>query len=104
MEIVTNDKGRKFGVRVVKKGDRHGRNDCLTHDKADPLIEFYDMSADPKKFGPRGQFVSSYYASTLAYMRDGTGLRLHGGVPEWEVDGATLRPVLTVARALAVPR
>jgi len=29
-------------VRVVFEGDRFGRDMCLVHDDAEPLIEFYD--------------------------------------------------------------
>ena len=42
--IIRNSSGREFYVRVVFKGEHYGREDCLTHDKADPLIEFYDRA------------------------------------------------------------
>ena len=32
----------KFNVRIVNKGDRYGRADCLTHDDDRPMVEFYD--------------------------------------------------------------
>lgn len=96
---ITNDEGRTFLVRAVRKGERYGLDDCLTHDEADPLIEFYDLSADPKKFGERGQFVSRYYASTLA-KRDGLGLCLDGGIPEWSIDAEAMKPVHELARSL----
>ncbi len=97
--IITNDKGRPFLIRVVRHGDRWGLNDCLVHDKADPLIEFYDYNyANVKTFGERGQFVANYYASTLAEHAPDRGLCLHGGVDGWEVDAAALAPVIALAR------
>lgn len=109
--IVTNRDGRSFFVRVVFKGDTYGRGDCLTHDKSDPLIEFYDRTyakrndsvREEVSFGPRGQFVSRYYASTLADHDPDQGLCLNGGVDAWKIDAAALAPVLTMARTLAVP-
>lgn len=96
---VTNDEGRTFLVRVVHKGEKYGLDDCLTHDEADPLIEFYDQSVNLKSWGPRGQFVSRYYASTLA-ERSPYGLNLLGYVPEWKIDAAAMEPVRELARSL----
>jgi len=85
---VENDGGRRFNVRLVRRGDRYGLNDCLTHGKAPTrrhdtnteipegiaaaggydgaMVEFYDATyANQKSFGPRGQFVSRYYLATL---------------------------------------
>ncbi len=100
--IITNDNGRQFFVRTVLKGDRYGLDDCLTHD-ADPMVEFYDYTfANQKTFGPRGQFVSRYYVSTLLkdHHRLTPGLCLHGGTPEWQVDAAPLRAVLALLAPL----
>ncbi len=97
---ITNDKGRKFLVRIVNLGDRYGLDDCLTHDDADPLIEFYDLSYT-KGFGPRGQFVSRYCAHTLA-GHGGRGLNLDGGEPVWQIDAAALAPVIKTAQEIAV--
>jgi hypothetical protein len=102
--IVRNSSGREFYVRVVFEGERYGLNDCLTHDKADPLIEFYDRAHVGGDFGPRGQFVSRYYASTLAEHEPGVGLALNGGIPVWSVDGVALAPVVATAKSLAVAR
>jgi len=103
---VTNDEGRPFFVRLVRKGERYGRNDCLIHDEDDPSIEFYDRSptilSNPA-FQPRGQFVSSYYARTLGEKALHTGIDLCGHVPEWKIDGDALLPVLYLARAVMVP-
>lgn len=94
---VTNDRGTSFLVRIVREGERHGLNDCLTHDKTDPLVEFYDLTfANQRGFGERGQFVSSYYASTLL-ERDG-GICLHGGVAKWSIDDDTMIRVRAFVR------
>ena len=101
-QIITNDKGKKFLIRVVHKGDRYGRNDVLTHKDEygiGPMIEFYDQTYRDPDFGSRGQFVSRYYADTLATGRRG-GISLHGGVPEWSVDAKAMRPVIALADKL----
>ncbi len=99
--IVTNANGRAFFVRVVMQGERYGLEDRITHKGTDPLIEFFDYkTANQKTFGPRGQFVSRYLASTLADHLDGAGLCLAGGVSAWAVDGEALAPVVALARTL----
>ena len=83
-------------VRIVRKGDRYGLNDCLTHGETRPLVEFYD-GRFTDKFGERGQFISRYYASTLLddCVRLGQrGLILDGGVAEWKIDGPTMAGIL----------
>lgn len=97
MKIKT-DKGRTFFVRVVKLGEKWGRNDCLTHDHVDPLIEFYD----PSESNQRDYFICNYYADTLAEHTDGVGLALFGGSPEFDIDSATLAPVIALAREIRV--
>lgn len=82
--IVINNRGRSFGVRLVRTGDRYGRDDCLTHD-GETMVEFYDLSY-PDKFGERGQFVSRYNLSDLAGRAYAYGLDLDGGVDVWTVD------------------
>ena len=57
----------RFRVVVIGKGDRYGRENCLTHDKDDQLVEFWDTKHD--------QFVSRYYRSTLL-KGNPTGLNL----------------------------
>ena len=92
MFTIQNDQGRMFNVRIVREGDRYGLDDCLTHNGA-PMVEFYDASQDPAKFGERGQFVSRYYVDTLTGrdgfgrdIRNGHALNLHGGVEAWTLD------------------
>lgn len=98
--IVKNANGREFFVRTVMKGDRYGLDDCQTHGKDEPMIEFYDYTyANQKTFGPRGQFVSRYGLSTLA-GRPGGGICLDGGVPVWSVDGGAMRDVWDLVKKL----
>jgi hypothetical protein len=42
---VTSSAGVKFLVRLVEKGDPHGRNFCLTHNEDRPMVEFYDVDS-----------------------------------------------------------
>lgn len=74
-----------IAFRIVRTGDRYGHNGMLTHNEPRPMVEFYDTRFDFERWtGCRGQFVSRYYAETLASV-DG-GLCLDGGIPEWSVD------------------
>lgn len=100
---ITAANGIPFTVRIVREGDSYGLNWCKTHDEARPLVEFYDARFDNAKFTPGyGQFVSRYYASTLLGTDEwangprerGRGLCLDGGVPAWEVDGASMDAVM----------
>lgn len=94
---VTNDAGRAFTVRVVLMGDTWGRDDCLTHEEPDPLVEWYDLTY-VDKFGPRGQKVSYYYLSTLADHDPARGLALDGGVPAWTVSAGNVADAVAFAR------
>ena len=82
---ITTDRGVPFTVRV-EEGKR-------------PLMVFFDMRYT-EKFGPKGQKVAEYYADTLAQSRDGAGLALRMGNPDWTIDGPALGPVLALARTL----
>ncbi len=97
--IIKNDRGRQFFVRVVFTGDRYGLDDCLVHVKPEPVVEFFDWTYAGPNFGPRGQFVSRYYVKTLSNVEG--GLSLDGGVPEWTLDAACVRPVVEMAALLA---
>lgn len=63
----------KFNVRIVRAGDRYGRDNCLTYDKDEPLVEFYIGD----------YFVSRYYVATILgtdrYGSGEGGLILDGG-------------------------
>jgi len=89
----TSPEGLSFAVRIVVQGDRYGRDGCLTHEKQEPMVEFYDASQagrwDDIYTGHLGQFTGGrYYVSTLKDHR--TALSLDGGVPSWTVTGASL--------------
>lgn len=70
----------KFNVRIVRAGDRYGRDNCLTYDKDEPLVEFYDNRYPHTE---HGQFVSRYYVATILgtdrYGSGEGGLCLDGG-------------------------
>lgn len=91
--MIPNSEGeRMLLVRLVRKDERYGLNDCLVHDREDPLVEFYDLTyANRRGFGERGQFVSSYYASTL--LASGGGIDLYGGEPAWQVSAEAMADV-----------
>jgi hypothetical protein len=82
----------KFNIRVVQTGDKYGRNDCITHDKA-PLVEFYDSRYDHADWMGRGQFVSRYYVDTIMDGDYPNGLCLYGSEPEWIVSANEMRQV-----------
>lgn len=78
----------KFTVRFVNNGDKYGLDFCLTHDKDEPMIEFYDARYPLTEFG---QFVSRYYVKSL---RGHTArLILDGGIPEWTVSSDGMKQV-----------
>lgn len=89
---ITNDKGRHFNVRILKQGDRYGRDDCLTVETADKiLVEFFDATYEGTTHGPLGQFTCGrYYADTILEGPRLQGLCLHGGEPVWEIDGEAM--------------
>lgn len=90
----------RFNVRVLKKGERYGLRDCLTHEDARPVIEFYDSRYAGPAHGERGQFVSRYYFETLAarmIRQPGAGLCLEGGVPDWTINGAEFAEAMQYA-------
>jgi hypothetical protein len=71
-------------VRILKNGDKYGRDNCLTNE-GKPLVEFISMDVDKKAF-PDGQFVSRYYLSTLLERPKPAGLCLDGGVNAWAIN------------------
>jgi hypothetical protein len=86
MFTVTNDRGDSFNVVVVLEGDSYGLDDCLTHEKSDPLVEFYDAEyANQKSWDYRGQFIGRYYLSTLTRKPVTCGLDLMGYEPKWKI-------------------
>lgn len=99
---VENSEGRKFLICIVRTGEQYGLDACLTHESADPLVEVYDLTyANMGSFGPRGQFVSRYYARTLAEGVGG-GIDLCGYEPTWKIDARAWAPVEALAKQIAV--
>lgn len=86
--------GIPFTMRLVRQSDAYGRNMGLTHDKPEPLVEFYDAryvfrdaEGNPSESGAEfGQFVSRYYLKTLRNAKNPAGLILDGGVDAWRID------------------
>lgn len=85
MRTLTMTRIGRWNVRLVFTGDKYGLDDCLTNVADEPLIEFYDAEQRADKFGPRGQFVTRYNASTILSMDAARGLCLYVGVPAWTV-------------------
>ena len=106
---VVNDTGRAFNVRLVRKGDRYGLDDCLVHDKDAALIEFWDATYenDPRFSPGLGQFVSRYFLDTLTgkdafgrdHRRGSCGLDLCGHVAAWKVTGGNVVDAIAAAEA-----
>ena len=106
---VTNDDGRAFNVRLVRRGDRYGLDDCLVHDKDGALVEFWDATYenDPRFSEGLGQFVSRYFLDTLTgqdgfgrdHRRGSSGLDLCGHVPAWKVTGQNVADAIVAAEA-----
>jgi hypothetical protein len=97
----------KYNVRIVNKGERYGREDCLTHDDDRPMAEFYDRryaSDDYEQYSEdswqaRGQFISRYYVSTLL-EGDNHGLCLDGGNRDaWSVSQRDMAEVRVYLKA-----
>lgn len=84
--------GVTFTVRIVRPGDRYGRDDCLVHEGDEPLVEFYDASQDPAVFGPRGQFVSRYAISAIT-SHGPNALDLNVEVPLWKLSAEAMAAV-----------
>lgn len=87
LATIQNKSGEAFNMRVVEKGDCYGHKMQLIHDKAEPMVEFYDILYRFERIGDTilGQFVSRYYLDTFKTIH-GTGLNLQGGVPSWHLD------------------
>lgn len=87
-----------FNVRILRKGEKYGLKECLTHKECKTLVEFYDYRHRNDKEWKRGQFVSRYYAETLLEHDVNFGLSLDGGIPEWTVSADYMREILAWLR------
>lgn len=83
----------KWKIRVVKKNERHGLNYKIVNNSADSIIEFYDMTQDEEAF-PIGQFVSSYFWSTLSKQEFKAGLSLYGDVKSWTLTAESVNEII----------
>lgn len=115
LTIVHNDAGVKFRVCLIRKWERYGLPDAhtgtpvLTHDKDNPLVEFWDCT-HVDRFGAEGQFVTRYDVETLHSDKYGGGpsrlqahgLCLDGGVPAWVVSAENMREVYRALRSAGV--
>lgn len=89
---ITNNKGNKFLVRLVRKGDRYGLDHCLVNQENETLVEVYDAEYAHTEFG---QFISRYYMKTLLEGNSrNTGINLYGGEPKWQIDAQNWRKVI----------
>jgi len=77
-----------WAVRLVEPGDKYGLNDCLTCDKGDVFVEFYDTRYEHTDLG---QFVTRYYSSTL--LKSESGLNLDGRISDWSVGEACMNRI-----------
>lgn len=87
------DYSSKWKIRVVKKNERYGLNYRMINNSIDPIIEFYDMTQDEEAF-PIGQFVSSYFWSTLSKQDFSKGLSLYGDVKSWTLTSESMLEIL----------
>ena len=86
-----------WNVRILRRGDRYGLNDCLTHEEDDPIIEFYDTNRTDDEEWKRGHFVARYYVETLfddEWDLQNQGLQLDGGVENWYVTPQAMARIL----------
>lgn len=95
---VTSDAGRRWRVQIVfdklAGGTSYDARGRVLAEKPQPIVEFYDLA-----HGEKGQFVSSYFASTLVDRNPGVGLDLYGGEPAWEIDGDTMDHIMIWVRS-----
>jgi hypothetical protein len=104
---VLNSSGTRFRVAIIRKGDSYGYQDCLTHDKDDPLIEFHTLGSDDATtekilsvHGSKGAFVSRYNLDTFTggvWHTPGNGLCLDGGRSDMWVDGYIVQMAVHLA-------
>jgi hypothetical protein len=101
IEVINQKTKIPFTVTVIFKGEKHGLNDCLTHENEIPLVEFFDARYNHTQYG---QFTGgSYFATTLLGL-DGyggteigqyKGLCLDGDIPQWYIDAGTCKLIAT---------
>lgn len=95
--------GRSFTVRLIRAGERWGRQRAVLHQRPDPLVCFHDSSirfADDADEARYGQFTGGgYNASTLLAHDPDARLCLHGGSSAiWTVKAGEMRKVQALLR------
>ena len=102
-----NERGQPWTIRIVEEGDKYGRDDCLTYEKDEPVVEFYDAdnpyTIDAPSGTVLGQFVSRYYISTIADGGSG-GLDLMGYEPKWKMNALVMDNVRAYLMSYAKSR
>ncbi len=100
MLLITNDAGRTFRVRCVRKGDRYGLHDCLFHDGEEPLVEFTDVTRGGAADRPaEAHFFARYPAGVILRKPDTEDLWLYGRTLAWRLGPAQVRQVRDWLRA-----
>jgi hypothetical protein len=114
--MTIEDGGKRYLARFVAKGERYGREDCLTHDRSEPMIEIYMLANASKPsldlvkiHGPRGYFVNRWYFVEFVVSPHGVGpgICLHGGGAYDEsisIEARTRVAISRWARDLAFPQ
>lgn len=91
---VTNDAGRRFEVRCIRRGERYGLNGCLAHDRDEPVVEFTDVTpagGPGPVAGP--EFVARFPANVLLGRDAGADLWLVGQNVAWRLSPEQVRVV-----------
>lgn len=98
LATIQNANGIAFNVRIVEQGERYGHKMQLIHDKADPMVEFYDIRYKFDRDGDiiLGQFVSRYNLKTMQSLYPARGLNLEGGVTDWSLDSKAVSELLAL--------
>jgi hypothetical protein len=91
---ITNEAGRTFRVRCVRKGERYGLNDCLCHDRDEPLVEFTDVTPGLESRPSADRFfMARYPAGRILQRPDGEDLWLYGRTVAWRLGPTQVRQV-----------
>jgi hypothetical protein len=90
---------RDFIVRVIKTGERYGRDRCLVNPHSDPLIYVHDTKnifptgdVDERVYGQAAG--GGWYLSTVLEHDADWDWSLYGGEPVWTIPAAAMGEVL----------
>lgn len=86
-----------FNIRMIRPGEYGAASSLIAEE---PMIEFYDPRYNDERFTPYGQYVTRYYARTLADQVGAGELRLMGHVRQWTVCAAQMEAVREIAKRL----